>query len=552
MKHFRRLISTLAILCLLLAMLPSAFATTVETAAPEETPVSYEGKSWEQVIDEFLARHGISEEQISLAYYNTVTGEEKYLRPDDYMVAASLYKVPLNMIFAEKVSKGEMGWDTILYSVPYQQLMEETLINSSNNYSEVLWLNLGGYQNFRRLAAPYMGVDADTVDWKYYENNFFTAKQMMHCLKTLYNEPERFPKLLDTMKLAEPNNYFSLYEDRYEIAHKYGFNQEQYHLYLNDCGVVYTEDPIILVMFTDNVADAYEALADYCTTMCDYTSYNTEKRLGAEKLAEELRRQDEEAEYAAPEATPMPIPQLSEEAKLGSSALLSALMVCAAALAIIVVIILSLKKCRMRLLWAVISVLLAAAAVLLCILGSSVGTLIAKPEGDPKYTAAAFFEAIDSGDYNAAYRHMKGYSSLGLENAPADEVSAAAYEALQESYAFELFGEPIVDKLKAYQQVQISYLDLAAIQSDVEALTNANLNEIVQTRSKAQVYDENDKYLPEVTQEAYSKAVYTVLDAPKKYYVTTGVMLEMEYSNGRWLIIPGDSLLRALVGCSAY
>lgn len=548
MKHFRRLISTLAILCLLLAMLPAAFASP----APEAAPVSYEGKSWEQVIEEFMAKHSLSENQIALAYYNTVTGEEKYLRPDEYIVAASLYKVPLNMIFAEKVSKGEISWETEFYTVPYQTLMEETLINSSNNYSEVLWLNIDGYQNFRRLSAPYMGVDADTVDWKYYENNFYTPKQMMHCLKLLYSEPERFPKLLDTMKLAEPNNYFRLNEDRYEIAHKYGFNQEEYHLYVNDCGVVFTEDPIILVMFTDNVPDAYTVLSDYCTTMCDYTNYNTEKRLGAEKLADELRRQDEEANLDAPAATPMPIPQKSEDAKLGGSALLSAALVCVVVLGLIAVVFLNKNKCKMRLLWAALALLLAGAAVLLCIVGSSVGTIFANPEGDPKQTVSEFFEAIDSGNYSAAYSHMKGFSSLGLENAPADEIGSAAYEALQASYAFELFGEPVVDKLTAYQQVQVTYLDLASIQGDVEALTAANLNEIVQTRPKAQVYDENDKYLPEVTQEAYSKAVYTALDAPKKYYVTTGVMLELEYSDGRWLIIPGDSLLRALVGGSSY
>jgi len=558
MKLLRRIISIFAMLCLLCAMLPAAFAAPAADTAPAEEKAAptaeelFEGKSWDQVIEAFLLKHGIDHEGIALGYYNTVTGEEHYLRPDQYMVAASMYKVPLNMVFAERVYNGEMTWETELYTVPYQQILEETIINSNNNYAEVLWLNLGSYQQFRRDVAPYMGEDPDNVDWKYYENNFFTCRQMMHCMKLLYEESERFPKVLDTMKKAEPNNYFSLYEDRYEIAHKYGFLQEEFHFYMNDCAVVWTDDPIVIVMFTDNVNNTYEVMADYCTLMCDYTQYNSDKRRAAERLAEELRRQDEEAAAAAtPEPSAIPIPQ-SEDESISGSALLAAAAVIAGVLLSMVLVVICRRKNKMSLIWAALAIVFAGVALLMCIFGSQVGTLIAKPEGNPQDTVNSFFESVTTGDYDTAYSHLKGYSSLGLEKSPADEIGVAAYKALQESYAYSLYGEASVDKLTAYQQVQFTYLDLPSIQSDVEALTMANLNEIVQTRSKAEVYDENNKYLPEVTQEAYSKAVNTVLSAPKKYYVTTGILVELEYSDGRWMIIPGNELLRALIGGTAY
>ena len=556
MKLFRRILSILAILCLMCALLPSALATEVEEPAASEPPLSaeerFEGKSWDDIMEEFFLKYGIDHERITVGYYNTVTGEEHYIRPDQYMVAASMYKVPLNMVYAERVYNGEMDWNTKIYTVEYQLLMEECIINSSNNFAEVLWSNLGGYSQFRRYIAPYMGEDPDTVDWKFYENNFFTARQMMTCLKTLYKESERFPKIIDTMKKAEPENYFSLFEDRYEVAHKYGFLQEEYHLYMNDCGIAFTDDPILLVMFTDNVNKAYDVLGEYCTLMCDYTQYNSDKRLEAERMAEELRQQDEQAAAAAtPEPTAIPVPK-SEDAKLGGSALAAAAGVAVAVFAALVLLVICRRRNRINVFWAGIAIILAAVALLMCILGSSVGTVIAKPEGDPAKTVTEFFDAVKAGDYETSYNHIKDYSSLGLENVPSDPNGAAAYQALQQSYSYELFGDVTTDKLTAYQQVQFTYLDLPAIQADVEALTMANLNEIVQTRSKAEVYDKDNKYLPEVTQEAYSKAISTVLEAPRKYYTTDGILIKLEYSDGRWLIVPDSALLHALIGGTAY
>ena len=545
MKYLRRILSVIAAACIVFSMLPAACAE----AADDEY---FKDKSWDDVIADLFEKHGIDHDRITLGYYNTVTGEEHYYQPDKYMIGASIYKVPLNMAYAEMIANGEMDWDTPIPYYPYEQMMRSSIIDSNNELSGLLMFNLGGtYRGFLNYIAPYLGVDIENVDPQYY-NERYTARQYVTCLRTLYDNPERFPKIIDTMKEAEPNNYFRLDEKRYEIAHKYGYWPDDYLIHINDVGIVYTDDPIILVIFTASVANAYQVMTDYCTLMCDYTMYHRAERLAAEAKAE-AEKLVEASPVIVPEVVPSlaPVVEIEEntaENKSVFSPLLGLVIVVIAAFLAIAAVIYFSKKGRMNMLWAMAAVIITALAALLCLLASSVGTLIARPQGDPQQTITGFFDAMSAGDYDTAYTYLDGYTGLGLENVPADSVSAAVYEALRESYEYELFGGCSVDKLKASQQVQFSYLDLKAIQADVQALTVVKLEEIVMARPSSEIYDENKNYLPGITMEAYSAAVNEVLKSADKYYATDTLQLQLEYKNGSWLIVPDNDLLKAVIG----
>lgn len=539
MKLLKRILAAAALLCLLLYLSPAAFADNEDL---------YKDKTWDQVIEEFFQRYDVDEDGISLGYYNMVTGEEHYFNGDQYMVAGSMFKVPLNMCFTEKIHNGEMDWDTKIGSISYKTLLHDTIVHSSNDYAKILWQELGNgkYRTYREIIAPYMGEDPATVDEKYYENNFFTARQMIYCLRMLAGEPERFPGLIEAMQEAEPDEYFRRSEDRFDIAHKYGFLNTEYHLYMDDCAIAYTDDPIVFVMFTDNIERAYEVMAEYSTLMCDYTQYNTSLRLEAEALAK------------AAAATPAPAIELVEPSASpegnapgsggGIGAILAVAGVIAALLLAVCAALRSGKRKNVRPGWAIAAAGLAAAAMLLSLVGVNAGTLVARAEGDPAAAATEFMDALMAGDYAAAYSHMAGYSGLGLENAPADAVGQKMYDALRESYAYELTGDCTVDKLEARQQLSFTYLDLTAMEEQVQEETLEQLKGIVQSRPKSQLYDENDNYLPEVAQEAYAAAVSAVLESAEEYYTTVGILLELEYSDEQWRVVPSPQLLKAVSG----
>ena len=545
MKLIKKLTCLFAALCLMLALLPAAFA--------DEDDARFKDKTWDEVVEEYLAGLNIDPKDVALGYKNTVTGEEHYLNGDIYLIAGSMYKVPLNMLYCEKIHNGEMSMDDTISGVQYSKLLEWTIVNSDNNMAKLLWDHIGRYRTYRELIAPYMGEDAATVDAKFYENNFFTARQMIHCLNLLQTESERFPGLIDMMLKAEPKNYFKFHEQKYEVAHKYGYFVEGSRLYMNDCAIVYTDDPIVIVMFTDTLKNGYTALTDYCALMSDYAQYHT---------AERRVQETEEAERAAIAALNSPAPSGSEGAKgtestdntTSKEGTFSVMNIFAAAGIVLLVVcgIAAVMSCRGRrkinVPWALVSVLLAGAALFACFYGSVHGAIIVKPSGDPQAVVTRFFDSIVAGDYREAYSHIDAYSTLGLENTPDSETGKIAYDALKQSYSYKLHEGCTVDGLSAKQQVVFQYLDLAAIGNDVQSKTEENLNSIVQSRKRSEVYDDNNNYLPAVTDEAYSAAVASVLEHPEKYYATTAFEVELEFSDGSWHIIPSSAMLKALSG----
>ena len=311
MKLFKKIAAALLMLCLIAGLIPMAYAEN-----PETDEDFYIGKSWDDVVVSLFQKYDVDPDTVALGYYNTVTGEEHFHNADKYMVAGSMYKVPLNMLFAEKIGKGEMGWDDDVRGYKYSELLRGSIVHSDNDYAEALWREAGTwldngnslYHRYRELICPYMGEDAATVDPKFYENNFMTARQMTECIKTLVAEPERFPKIMETMQEAEPENYFKLKEQRFNIGHKYGFLLDGQRLAMCDCGFAFTDDPIVMVMFTDGTNKAYDVMADYAVMMCDYTQYNTALRLENEKLeqakAEAEAKAQAEAERGKPKRPP--------------------------------------------------------------------------------------------------------------------------------------------------------------------------------------------------------------------------------------------------------
>ena len=181
-------------------------------------------------------------------------------------------------------------------------------------------------------------------------------------------------------------------------------------------------------------------------------------------------------------------------------------------------------------------------------MGCSVGTVYAKPAGDPRAVVTGFFDALVTGDYDRAYALMKDHAGLGLEKEPESEPARLVYSALKDSYHYELIGDCQVTMLKATQRVSMRYLDVAKLTGDLGDLTQEKLKTIVQTRDRDQVYDDNDQYLPAVTQEAYTNALKQVLKTAKNSYTNIEFDLNLEYRGGKWQVLTAPELLVALTG----
>lgn len=571
MKKLKQLICFLAALCLLTALLPCAMAE--ETGEPGDE--RFAGKTWEEVIEDFLEQHYTYAEGVGLGYYNTVTGEEQYYNPDTYYVAASMFKVPLNMLYCEMVANGEIDWDTNIWGYTYEYLLEGTIIDSNNDLAEKLWRAYGVGQNvpyryYREQIAPYMGEDAENVDPLYYRNNLFTARQMITCLRLLYDNPDRFPRLLDTMKRAEPKRYFKNHPQKVEVAHKYGYVVEDDIFYLNDCGVCYTEDPICIVAFTRGIHEPYAFLADYCTLMIDYTEYHTalrhEEELQQAREAAILAMNPTETRVAEPGETAAAAESgetakteqsvRTEEKKADVRTPVMTVLIFALTAGSLATLLGLNKKKQLKLRWAIPGLLLAVAALLLCLYApamtptvkTTTAASVEKTEGDPQQTVRTFFDSLMLKDYDAAYDCLYDYVSLGLEDEPESEAARLMADALRGSYSYTLYGDCAVQGMSASQQVIFEVLDLNALQEDLKAGTEAAVERLSENLPKSQVLDDKGEYLPELTERAYLEALRELLARPAKYRTSIGLELELCKTGDGWFIVTDNRLFSALSG----
>ena len=576
MKVFKQILILLLAFALLLPLAPAARA---EDGNGPDDP-RFAGRSWEEIVDEFLAEHHAAPESVACGWCNTVTGEERYHNGDQYMVSGSMYKVPMNMIFTEKVHNGELGWDSFVGGYRYEYCLHATIVDSNNDVAKGMWDYLGGYQPYRHILAPYMGEDPDTVDQKFYENNFSTPRQMIYSLKLLATESERFPKLIDTMLQAEPSKYFRERPHDYDIAQKYGYwpDPNSWHVALNDCAIIFTEEPVCIVIFIDSVNEqaSRELLKDYCDLMIAYTEYSTAARREAERIAAEQAAiaalatptpAPEESAAPGPDAPSAPaqsapgavpgVPETESGSVLGGVILplILALLVAALALLFLSRALRRARRGKLVLPWALAAILLTAAALWLCVLpqhetpsAASSAAAESLREGEPQQTVTAFFDALKAGDYAAAYEQLSGVSTLGLENTPASGDAAGLFAALRGSWDYKLYGACRETQNGALQQLLLDTLDFEKMRADIKEKTDANVERLAAELPQSEIYAEDGAYLERFTQRAYDEAVDEVLAHAADYRSVVGLNIRLEYAGGKWLIVPDGELYSALTG----
>ena len=564
MKALKKSLILLLVLILLLPLAPRAAA---DADLDDER---FAGKTWQEIVESFLNDHGANPSRVACGWCNTVTGEEQYFNGDQYMVSGSMYKVPMNMIFTEKVHNGELSWGSFVGGYRYEYCLHATIVDSNNEVARGMWEYLGGYQPYRHILAPYMGEDPETVDEKFYENNFSTPRQNIYALKLLQTESERFPRVIDEMLQAEPHKYFKLHDHSIDIAHKYGYYAEGSRLYLNDCGILFTEEPACIVLFTDTVAEPYKLLADFCDLMIDYTEYSTAARLEAERIAAEeaaiaALNSPAPAETAAPSqgqspsdpaAVPLPSVSPAPEKSGGSvfgRVVLLLLILSAAAYAVLYVLRLA-RRGKLRLAPALLAVLLAAAALTVCLFPRRAADAKSADEtpielrGDPQKTVTDFFDAFCACDYARSCEELSGVSSLGLEAPPPTEDAAAIWRAMEENREYRLYGACTAVQGGAVQQLVFTTLDLGAVSEAVKAATEAKIGQLAAELAPSKVYDDEGGYLSSFTELAYSEALAEVLAHAADYRAAVGLNVRLVRDGEDWLIVPDSALYSALTG----
>lgn len=234
----------------------------------------------ETAISSKISEYGDS---IGLTFYDIKTKRTISFNGDKTFIAASTSKVPLNMLLLNKVASGKIKKDTtvkytdedyeggagILQSkdlsspIDIFTLSKYSIIYSDNIATKMISNLMGGKDIVFKQYDDILGYEADHTD------NSITANDAAQYLKVLYFNKDDNPyydTLINNMKNTVYHDRIDKYIDQSLVAHKIG----DYETYVNDIAIVYANAPYILTIYTNNVVNAKEIIAETSQIIFDY------------------------------------------------------------------------------------------------------------------------------------------------------------------------------------------------------------------------------------------------------------------------------------------
>lgn len=343
--HTGKRIKCLSLLLALLLIPILSLPARADAEAQEEGESLVDSAELDELLAPMLERYGATETNFGLVFTYTGTGETYMIHPDVEMYGASIYKLPLCMLYAEKVGLGEMTYDTLVKYQPLSTLMEQTLVYSKNDSAASLYFSTNApYDDY--LLNSYTDLTPEELP-QWFKDFYFTPRFVHQTLMTLYNAPERFPGMIDFMKKASPDYFFRKnLEGKYEVAQKYG----EFEGVLHTAGIIYTPTPIVLVVMCDRMPAQLEAIEELASFFADYSltldQRQAEREAAKEAEEQALRKAEEEAaqkeaeEKAAAEAAAELETQLRQQEEDHAELMLqirhTGLLIAAAALAAVI------------------------------------------------------------------------------------------------------------------------------------------------------------------------------------------------------------------------
>ena len=110
------------------------------------------------LLEEYIQRKNIKGDNISIAYYNTVSGAQYIWNGDKYFTAASIYKLPLNMYYYELEAAGVVSPNDRYGGYPLSYCHKMSLQYSNNELSQAMRAGLGNYREYKTLISKYGGI----------------------------------------------------------------------------------------------------------------------------------------------------------------------------------------------------------------------------------------------------------------------------------------------------------------------------------------------------------------------------------------------------------
>jgi len=209
-------------------------------------------------------------------------------------------------------------------------------------------------------------------------------------------------------------------------------------------------------------------------------------------------------------------------------------------------------------LFATITVVLIAFAIIFGIVGSTKGALLVKTSGDPAVSVTSFFDAVVSKDEKGALQYLPNRRAITFDGTCESEYAQRFLSLLTSSYSYEIVGGINIDSIYAAQTVSFHCLDLKKVDKWVQTQISNSVWDIIKTHDSKEILDEEGMYLPIVYEEAFDKALTDFFSAVEDttktldIYSDTEMICNLVYEGGDWVIDDDKEILTAIAGGLNY
>ena len=251
--------------------------TTVEYVIEENIDTEIQ-----TLIQTIIGQNGLNENNFGFFYYNVNQHIGYEYNENQYFQGASTIKVPVSMLYYDKINAGTMTKESTLKytqdsyeagagstaarykvgsSVPLGFLIEQAIVNSDNTAVNIMIKNLG-YSNCKKEIQKYSDEEMPA---DYYTSNVITPEFEFDIITYLYNNSNNYTELLEYMKKSSNGEYLKGQLPQYEVAHKYGSYSGNVH----DYGIIYGKETYIVGIYTDGIANADDLIASIAKQIVD-------------------------------------------------------------------------------------------------------------------------------------------------------------------------------------------------------------------------------------------------------------------------------------------
>ncbi|MBL4935369.1 serine hydrolase [Clostridium sp. YIM B02515] len=227
--------------------------------------------SVEEKVKQYL---GNNISKVGIGYYDVETGKGFSINGDKYFTAASTVKVQMNMVLFDMIKEGKLNIDeTIKYlqsdyeggtgilqgedkskPIALQKLSDYSIMYSDNIATNMIIRKIGYAQMKNRFS--------EKVEHQVPQNdNLVTPNEGLAFLKMLYENKNNniyYPRLIGIMKTTVFHDRLDKYVPQNIVAHKVG----DYGAFVNDVGIVYSNKPYIIAVYTQGLPNANETIAN--------------------------------------------------------------------------------------------------------------------------------------------------------------------------------------------------------------------------------------------------------------------------------------------------